>query len=57
VTKRTPAKHKIDRRMGENIWGDPNHLLIVAIPDPVNMASDEKVNFLTLAFSCAQSKS
>jgi small subunit ribosomal protein S4 len=23
VTKRTPAKHKIDRRMGENIWGRP----------------------------------
>jgi small subunit ribosomal protein S4 len=23
VTKRTAAKHKIDRRMGENIWGRP----------------------------------
>jgi small subunit ribosomal protein S4 len=23
VTKRTSAKHKIDRRMGENIWGRP----------------------------------
>ncbi len=23
MTKRTPAKHKIDRRMGENIWGRP----------------------------------
>jgi small subunit ribosomal protein S4 len=23
VTKRTPAKYKIDRRMGENIWGRP----------------------------------
>jgi small subunit ribosomal protein S4 len=23
VTKRTDAKHKIDRRMGENIWGRP----------------------------------
>jgi len=23
VSKRTPAKHKIDRRMGENIWGRP----------------------------------
>ena len=24
MTKRTAAKHKIDRRMGENIWGRPN---------------------------------
>jgi len=24
MTKRTSAKHKIDRRMGENIWGRPN---------------------------------
>jgi len=23
MTKRQPAKHKIDRRMGENIWGRP----------------------------------
>ncbi len=23
MTKRTPAKYKIDRRMGENIWGRP----------------------------------
>ena len=23
LTKRTAAKHKIDRRMGENIWGRP----------------------------------
>ena len=23
MTKRTSAKHKIDRRMGENIWGRP----------------------------------
>ena len=23
MTKRTAAKHKIDRRMGENIWGRP----------------------------------
>ena len=23
MTKRTSAKHKIDRRMGENIWGSP----------------------------------
>ena len=23
VTKRTQAKYKIDRRMGENIWGRP----------------------------------
>ncbi len=23
VTKRTSAKYKIDRRMGENIWGRP----------------------------------
>ena len=23
MSKRTPAKHKIDRRMGENIWGRP----------------------------------
>ena len=23
MTKRTSAKHKIDRRMGENIWGPP----------------------------------
>ena len=23
MTKRTEAKHKIDRRMGENIWGRP----------------------------------
>ncbi|VVT15066.1 30S ribosomal protein S4 [Erythrobacter sp. EC-HK427] len=24
MTKRTSAKHKLDRRMGENIWGRPN---------------------------------
>lgn len=24
MTKRTRAKHKLDRRMGENIWGRPN---------------------------------
>ena len=24
MTKRTAAKHKLDRRMGENIWGRPN---------------------------------
>ena len=29
MTKRTAAKHKIDRRMGENIWGRPK--------SPVNM--------------------
>ncbi|MEM1102309.1 MAG: 30S ribosomal protein S4, partial [Pseudomonadota bacterium] len=23
MTKRTSAKYKIDRRMGENIWGRP----------------------------------
>ncbi|MGH6819969.1 MAG: 30S ribosomal protein S4, partial [Methylocella sp.] len=23
MTKRLTAKHKIDRRMGENIWGRP----------------------------------
>ena len=23
MTKRTAAKHKLDRRMGENIWGRP----------------------------------
>ena len=23
MTKRSPAKHKLDRRMGENIWGRP----------------------------------
>ena len=23
MTKRTSAKHKLDRRMGENIWGRP----------------------------------
>ncbi|MEO0487839.1 MAG: 30S ribosomal protein S4, partial [Pseudomonadota bacterium] len=23
MTKRTAAKYKIDRRMGENIWGRP----------------------------------
>ena len=23
VSKRTAAKHKIDRRMGENLWGRP----------------------------------
>ncbi|HRA92943.1 MAG TPA: 30S ribosomal protein S4, partial [Aestuariivirga sp.] len=23
MTKRQSAKHKIDRRMGENIWGRP----------------------------------
>ncbi|MGI9397063.1 MAG: 30S ribosomal protein S4, partial [Paracoccaceae bacterium] len=23
MTKRTSTKHKIDRRMGENIWGRP----------------------------------
>jgi hypothetical protein len=24
MTKRTRAKYKLDRRMGENIWGRPN---------------------------------
>jgi len=24
MTKRTSAKYKLDRRMGENIWGRPN---------------------------------
>ena len=24
MSKRTRAKHKLDRRMGENIWGRPN---------------------------------
>jgi small subunit ribosomal protein S4 len=30
MTKRTSAKYKIDRRMGENIWGRPK--------SPVNQA-------------------
>ena len=41
MTKRTAAKYKIDRRMGENIWGRLNHLLTEENMVQDNMGRDE----------------
>ena len=56
MSKRTAAKHKIDRRMGENLWGRPNHLLTEENMDLVNMAREEKLNYQILEFNLEQSK-
>ena len=34
MTKRIRAKHKIDRRLGENIWGRPKSRSTAASPRP-----------------------
>jgi len=58
MTKRTAAKYKIDRRMGENIWGPskipPSTVVNTA---PASTVSAVRENCRTSALSCAPSKS
>ena len=42
MTKRLSSKHKIDRRLGLNLWGRPKALLIEGLMDPVNTVKQEK---------------
>ena len=48
--KRHSAKHKIDRRLGVNLWGRPKSLSIHANMAPASMASAVRSQ-LTLACS------
>ena len=57
MTKRTAAKYKIDRRMGENIWGRPKSPVNRRDMVQGNTVREEKLSCLTLDCSCAQSKS
>lgn len=41
MTKRTSAKHKIDRRMGENIWGRVKSPLNGKRPGPPGMSAEQ----------------
>ena len=56
MSKRTAAKHKIDRRMGENLWGRPKSPVNRREYDLVNMAREEKLNYQILEFNLEQSK-
>ena len=50
MSNRISAKHKIDRRLGVNLWGGRNHLSINANTDRVNTAKEER-SPQTLVFS------
>ena len=57
MTKRLSSKHKIDRRLGLNLWGRPKSLLI---EDPMvlaNMVKQEEENLLILEFNWQLNKS
>ena len=57
MTKRTAAKYKIDRRMGENIWGRPKSPLNRREYGPGSTVSAAKANCPTSVSSCAPNRS
>ena len=57
MTKRTAAKYKIDRRMGENIWGRPKSPVNRRESmDQGNMVKEEKPSFQILVCNCVRNK-
>ena len=58
MSKRTKSKYKLDRRMGENIWGRPKSPVNRREYGPrANTASAAKANFPISASSFAPSRS
>ncbi len=57
MTKRTSAKYKIDRRMGENIWGRPKSPVNKREYGPGQHGQRRKKSCRISAPSCAPSKS
>ena len=57
MTKRREAKYKIDRRMGQNIWGRPKSPSTAANTAPASTASAARASCPTSACSCAPSRS
>ena len=49
MTKRTSAKYKIDRRMGENIWGRPKSPVNSVNTAPASTASAARASSPTSA--------
>ena len=56
MTKRTAAKHKLDRRMGENIWGRPKSPVNRREYGPGQHGQRRNKSYLILVFSCELSK-
>jgi hypothetical protein len=57
MSKRNSSKYKIDRRLGENIWGRPKARSTAAAMAPASTASAARARFRTTASSCAPSRS
>ena len=51
MTKRSSSKHKIDRRLGLNLWGRPKSPFNRRPYGPGNTVRQEKENYLILEFS------
>ena len=57
MTKRIHAKHKIDRRLGENIWGRPKSPFNKRNMVLASTGSAVAASCPTMASSCAPSRS
>lgn len=57
MSKRIAAKHKLDRRMGENIWGRSKSPVNCREMARVSMASAARASCRTSVSSCAPSRS
>ena len=57
MTKRIHAKHKIDRRLGENIWGRPKSPFNKREYGPGEHGQRRAASCPTMASSCAPSRS